>query len=78
MNDLVSIIMLSRNGGRFAEQSVKLKKPYLFVSGIYMALQAMCCVLFIIWPNYYTFFMEIAVLVAMYLVFMKKYYRLHV
>ena len=40
-NDLVSIIMQSRNDGRFAEQSVKLKKPYLFVSGIYMALQAM-------------------------------------
>lgn len=55
----------------------ELNMPHLLVSGIYMALQAMCCVLFIIWPNYYTFFIEIAVLVAMYLVFMKKYYHLH-
>lgn len=51
--------------------------PHLLVSGIYMTLQAMCRVLFIIWPNYYTFFIEIAVLVAMYLVLMKKYYHLH-
>lgn len=55
----------------------ELNMPHLLVSGIYMALQAMCCVIFIIWPNYYTFFIEIAVLVAMYLVFMKKYYHLH-
>lgn len=56
----------------------ELNMPHLLVSGIYMALQAICCVLFIIWPNYYTFFIEIAVLVAMYLVFMKKYYHLHI
>ena len=56
----------------------ELNMPHLLVSGIYMALQAICCVLFIIWPNYYTFFIEIAVLVAMYLIFMKKYYHLHV
>lgn len=55
----------------------ELKMPHLLVSGIYMALQAICCILFIIWPNYYTFFIEIAVLIMMYLVFMKKYYCLH-
>ena len=53
------------------------KMPHLLVSGIYMALQAICCILFIIWPNYYTFIAEIIVLVMMYLVFMKKYYHLH-
>lgn len=56
----------------------ELNMPHLLVSGIYMALQAICCILFIIWPNYYTFFIEIAVLIMMYLVFMKKYYHLHV
>lgn len=56
----------------------ELKMPHLLVSGIYMSLQGICCILFIIWPNYYTFFIELAVLVAMYLVFMKKYYHLHI
>ena len=56
----------------------ELKMPHLLVSGIYMTLQGVCCILFIIWPNYYTFFIELAVLVAMYLAFMKKYYHLHV
>ena len=55
-----------------------LKMPHLVVSGIYMALQAICCILFVIWPNYYTSFIEMAVLVTMYLVFMKKYSHLHV
>ena len=56
----------------------ELKMPHLLVSCIYMVLQAICCSLFIIWPTYYTFFAEIIVLVTMYLVFMKKYYHLHV
>lgn len=56
----------------------ELKMPHLVVSSIYMVLQAICCTLFIIWPTYYTFFAEIIVLVTMYLVFMKKYYHLHV
>lgn len=55
----------------------ELRIPHLHVSGIYMALQAVCCVLFILWPNYYTFFAEVSILVAMYLLFMKKYYHLH-
>lgn len=55
----------------------ELGMPHLVVSGIYMALQAICCVLFIIWPNYYTFFIELAVLITMYIAFMKKYYHLH-
>lgn len=56
----------------------ELKMPHLMVSGIYMALQAVCCFVFIVWPNYYTFFTEMFVLMTIYLVFMKKYYHLHV
>lgn len=55
----------------------ELKMPHLLVSGIYMTLQAICCILFIKCPNYYTFLIELAVLTTMYLVFMKKYYHLH-
>ena len=56
----------------------ELKMPHLMVSGIYMALQAVCCFVFIVWPNYYTFFTEMFVLMTIYLVFMKKYYYLYV
>lgn len=56
----------------------ELKKPHLVVSGIYMGLQAVCCVWYIVCPGYLTLFMEAGILVTMYLVFMKKYYHLHV
>ncbi len=56
----------------------ELKMPHLLVSGIYMALQAVCSVVFIVWPNYYTFFIEVVIMVTMYLMFMKKYYHFHV
>ena len=56
----------------------ELKMSHLVVSGIYMGLQAVCCGVFIVWPNYYTFFAEFVILAGLYLVFMKKYYHLHV
>ena len=56
----------------------ELKIPHLVVSGIYMGLQAVCCVVYIIWPGYPAFFIIFGVLVVMYLAFMKKYYHLHV
>lgn len=56
----------------------ELKMPHLVVSGIYMGLQAVCCACYIAWPGYLTLFMEAGILVVMYLVFMKKYYHLHV
>ena len=56
----------------------ELKIPHLAVSGIYMGLQAVCCVVYIMWPGYPTFFAIFVVLITMYLVFMKKYYYLHV
>lgn len=56
----------------------ELGMPHLIVSGIYMGLQAICCVLYIAYPGYTVFFIEVGVLSAMYLVFMKKFYHLHV
>lgn len=56
----------------------ELKMPHLVVSGIYMGLQAICCVIYIIWPGYPAFFAIFSILIVMYLVFMKKYYHLHV
>jgi len=56
----------------------ELKMPHLQVSLIYMGIQAVSCVWFIASPNYYTFFAQIIILSAAYLLFMKKYYHLHV
>lgn len=56
----------------------ELKIPHLVVSGIYMVLQALCCVVYIVWPGYPTFFAVFGSLIAIYLMFMKKYYHLHV
>ena len=55
----------------------ELKIPQLAVSGIYIGLQAVCCVVYIMWPGYISFFVIFGTLVLMYLVFMKKYYHLH-
>lgn len=56
----------------------ELKMPHLVVSGIYMGLQAISCMLYIMWPGYPSFFAIFCVLALMYLAFMKKYYHLHV
>lgn len=55
----------------------ELKMPHLMVSGIYMSLQAICCVWYIILPGYTTFCIQIVLFVTAYLLFMKKYYHLH-
>lgn len=55
----------------------ELKMPHLMVSGIYMGLQAVCCVWFIAMPSNMTLAVQTALLVGMYLLFMKKYYHLH-
>lgn len=56
----------------------ELKMPHLQVSLIYMAIQGVCCAWFIASPNYYTFSAQVIILSAAYLLFMKKYYHLHV
>ena len=55
----------------------ELKVPHLVVSGIYMGLQAVSCVVYILWPSYSVFFGIFGTLTLMYLAFMKKYYHLH-
>lgn len=52
--------------------------PHLVVSGIYMGLQTVCCAVYILWPGYPSFFVIFGTLIVMYLLFMKKYYHLHV
>ena len=56
----------------------ELKMPHLVVSGVYMGLQAICCAVYIALPGYPAFFAIFGVLIVLYLVFMKKYYHLHV
>lgn len=56
----------------------ELGMPHLVVSGIYMGLQAICSVIYIMWPGYSSFFAIFVTLAIMYLTFMKKYYHLHV
>lgn len=56
----------------------ELKMPHLMVSGIYMGLQAVCCIWFIAMPDNSTLILQAGLLVLMYLGFMVKYYHLHV
>lgn len=56
----------------------ELKIPHLVVSGIYMTLQAICCIWYIAYPGYLTLFLQFGILAAAYLLFMKKFYHLHV
>ncbi len=55
----------------------ELGMSHLIVSGIYMGLQAISCIVFIIWPGYPTFFIVFGALIVIYMLFMKKYYYLH-
>lgn len=57
--------------------SNELGMPHLVVSGIYMGLQTVCCVWYIVIPGYPTLFMQTGLLVVAYLLFMRKYYFLH-
>ena len=56
----------------------EMKLPHLVVSEIYMGLQAVCCVVYIMWPGYSAFFILLGLLIVMYLLFMQKKYHLHV
>lgn len=56
----------------------ELRMSHLVVSGIYMGLQAICCVWFILKPENSTLILQMALLIMMYLSFMAKYYYLHV
>ena len=71
-------LMISHKKHAYQIMANELGMPHLMVSGIYMGLQAICCVCYIAFPGYPVLFVEIGVLSVMYLVFIKKYYHLHV
>lgn len=56
----------------------ELKIPHLKVSLIYMGLQTICCLWFILVPDNATLILQLAMLSLLYLGFMQKYYHLHV
>lgn len=56
----------------------ELGMSHLMVSGIYMGLQAICCAWFIASPSNSTLVVQVIMISIMYLLFMKKYYHLHV
>lgn len=56
----------------------ELKIPHLKVSLIYMGLQAICCIWFILSPGNTTMILQFGLLALLYLGFMQKYYHLHV
>jgi UDP-N-acetylmuramyl pentapeptide phosphotransferase/UDP-N-acetylglucosamine-1-phosphate transferase len=56
----------------------ELRMSHLKVSLIYMGLQAICCVWFIIVPGNTTLLLQLLLLALLYLGFMQKFYYLHV
>lgn len=51
--------------------------PHVAVSLTYMAVQAACCAWFIAFPSLLTTLLQVALLSAVYVLFMRKYYHLH-
>lgn len=56
----------------------ELQIPHLKVSLIYMGLQTICCVWFVLSPGNTTMLLQFGILTFLYLAFMQKYYHLHV
>lgn len=56
----------------------ELHVPHLAVSLLYMVLQAACCGFYFLFPGYLTLALEILVLSAAYVLFMRKFFHLHV
>ena len=55
----------------------ELKMPHLRVSLIYMSMQVLSCIWFVVSPGNATLIIQFFLLMMMYLLFMKKYYHLH-
>lgn len=51
--------------------------PHIVVSVIYMSMQGIACICFLLSPGYSAFLLIVATLVVMYILFMKKYFHLH-
>lgn len=71
-------ISLPHRKHAFQIMANELHIPHVVVSLIYMALQSVCCILYLMYPRYITLFAEIIILSLAYVLFMKKYYHLHV
>lgn len=56
----------------------ELRMPHLRVSLIYMGMQAICCIWFILSPGNTTMILQFGLLALLYLGFMQKYWHLHV
>lgn len=56
----------------------ELGMPQLMVSAIYMGIQSICCVWFIMFPVNATLIIQFIILSFLYMAFMQKYYHLHV
>jgi UDP-N-acetylmuramyl pentapeptide phosphotransferase/UDP-N-acetylglucosamine-1-phosphate transferase len=55
----------------------ELKLPHVVVSSIYMAIQALACIIYLLFPGYLTFGITVLVLSVAYVIFMKKFFCLH-
>ena len=64
-------ILLPHRKHAYEIMANELKMPHLVVSGIYMGLQAICCIWYIALPGYLTLFLQVGLLVVGYLLFMK-------
>ena len=55
----------------------ELKIPHVIVSLVYMAVQLLCCIWYIIYPGYLTLLFQIIILSIIYILFMRKFFKLH-
>lgn len=70
-------ILLPHKKHAYQIMANELRMPHLAVSGIYMTIQGLICIWFIAIPSNTTLFIQITILSTLYLVFMKRYYKLH-
>lgn len=55
----------------------ELKIPHVIVSLVYMSVQLLCCAWYIMYPGYLTLFCQIIILSIIYILFMRKFFKLH-
>lgn len=55
----------------------ELSMPHTLVSLLYMALQALACVVYLLYPGYLTCLLFIIIYSVVYVIFMRKYFHLH-
>ena len=55
----------------------ELKVPHMIVSAVYMAVQSLCGIWYILYPGYWTLLSQIVILSIIYILFMRKFFRLH-